>query len=617
MRMHRRGRQSGLTLIELLVTIIIAGIAFAAIVPVVVQALQAGQGDRARALALSVAQDRIEKVRELGYEELTTANLQDPDFHPAANLIVPPGDHAGLFGPTTTAVDGTTDRVFDVRYLVTEVPVSLTDARVAYKTVTVTVDWRGAPYPHKSVSLSTVVYRQSAGPRIVDASLDTTKLDATSKTEIAMTPIRVSYFVDEADLPTMEPKTFGIAPNQHTLQGRVEISVSPGQTFKVPYGAPSLTGDQPAGTVGRTDNEFYVYWSSAAGGNGAGDGYYSFSARAFSTTGYVGEASSLIGSMKVETGPPPAVKDLNGIGMGTAGNDGVVNLQWTASTATDLAYYEVWRVPAVGPKVLIAGGTDGWTSTGWVDTNLTFGATYTYEVVAVDWVDNRTTTVSGPVEIVNATTAAPSPPTGLMADLSGTSVTLTWQASPSANVAGYHVWMSDGTTATLIGTIAAGGPSLTTSHDQGAGATRYYTVKAYRASSPDSAAASVAAGYPTDAVGAETWARVQTPSVVSYDISAKVNSVPNPYANLKNLELWYLGPAGLSTAQKVGVTLVTTAQPPVFTVTSAAWNGQPAGVYQFRWVWAKNNGQTSALTTKNFTCSGAAGPNTAAQAAIP
>src|SRR5450759_3631759 len=142
LRMHRRGRQSGLTLIELLVTIIIAGIAFAAIVPVVVQALQAGQGDRARALALSVAQDRIEKVRELGYEELTTANLQDPDFHPAANLIVPPGDHAGLFGPTTTEVDGTTDRVFDVAYVVTEVPVSLTDARIAFKTVTVTVNWR-------------------------------------------------------------------------------------------------------------------------------------------------------------------------------------------------------------------------------------------------------------------------------------------------------------------------------------------------------------------------------------------------------------------------------------------------------------------------------------------
>ena len=213
--------------VELFVTIVIAAIAFAAIVPVVVQALQAGQGDRARALALSVAQDRIEKVREVGYEELTTANLEDPDFSPVANLEGP-GVHAGLFGPTTTEVDGTTDRVFDVTYDVKEVPVSLTDARIAFKTVTVTVNWRGAPYPHKSVSLSTVVYRQSAGPRIIAAGVDSSKQDITG-TVIEQTPIRVSYFIDEADLPTMEPKTFGVPPNQHTLCGRVEISVSPGR----------------------------------------------------------------------------------------------------------------------------------------------------------------------------------------------------------------------------------------------------------------------------------------------------------------------------------------------------------------------------------------------------
>ena len=110
-------RESGLTLMELLVTIIIAGIAFAALVPVVVQALQTGQGDRARALALSVAQDRLEKVRELGYEELTVVNLNSSDFH------------AGLFGQSSNGPDGTTDREFRVSYAVTEVPVSSTDTR--------------------------------------------------------------------------------------------------------------------------------------------------------------------------------------------------------------------------------------------------------------------------------------------------------------------------------------------------------------------------------------------------------------------------------------------------------------------------------------------------------
>ena len=590
----------------MLVTIIIAGIAFAAIVPVVVQAVQAGQGDRARALALSVAQDRVEKVRELGYEELETANLEDPTFH------------FGLFGPTSNGPDGNTDRIFDVAYVVTEVPVSTTDTRIAFKKVTVTVDWRGAPYPHRSVSLSTVVYRQSAGPRIVDASLDVTKLDATSKTEIAMTPIRVSYFVDEADLPTMEPKTFGVPPNQKTLQGRVEISVSPGETFKVPYDAPSLSGDQPAGTVGRTGNEFYVYWASPAGGNGAGDGYYSFSARAFSTTGYVGEASTLIGSMKVETGPPPPVTILTVSGTGTAGNDGEVNLQWTASTATDLDHYVVYRSEADGSnKTQIDPGTAGWKATGTIDLGLTFGATYIYEVVAVDWVGNESA-VSKSIPITAAPSVAPAPPSELRADLASTSATLTWAASPSAGVAGYHVWMNDGATSTLIGDIASGGPALTMSYDQGAGATRHYTVKAYGAASPDSGAASIAAGYPTGAVGTETWARVQTPSVVNYDISARVDSVPSAYDQLMNLELWYLGPAGTSTEVKVGSTQVTTPQVPVFTVTSTDWNGQPAGVYQVRWVYRKIvNGSTSKLTTKNFTCSGATGPNTPAQSGDP
>ena len=209
---------------------------------------------------------------------------------------------------------------------------------------------------------------------------------------------------------------------------------------------------------------------------------------------------------------------------------------------------------------------------------------------------------------------APAAPTELRADLSGTSVTLTWAAAPLAD--GYHVYVSDGTTTLPVNTLLAG-QSMTTSHDQGTGTTRYYTVKSYRVGSPDSGAASVAAGYPTGTVGTELWARVVTPSVVSYDVSARVNDVPSPYKNLQDLELWYLGPAGTSTAAKVGSTQVTTMQAPVFTVTSAAWNGQPSGVYQFRWVWAKDNGQTSSPVSTNLTCSGASGPNTAAQAAIP
>ena len=223
----------------------------------------------------------------------------------------------------------------------------------------------------------------------------------------------------------------------------------------------------------------------------------------------MGEASTLIGSMKVETGPPPAVTNLVGTGTGTAGNDGTVNLQWTASTATDLDYYDVYRCDASGNNPeLIAGGTSGWTTTGTTDSGWTFGATYVYKVVAFDWVGKPNTpammaasTASVTVTIDQSPTVAPAPPTDLRADLSGTSVTLTWAASPSGGVAGYHVWMYNGATSSIIATVVAGGPSLTTSYEQGAGADRYYTVKAYRAASADSTATSVAAGYPTGTVG--------------------------------------------------------------------------------------------------------------------
>ena len=598
-------RQRGLTLIELLVTIIIAGIAFAAIVPVFVQALKVGQGDRARAIALSVAQDRIEKIRELGYEELTSANLNSSSFH------------FGMFGTTATDTAGSSTKTYDVTYTVSPVKVSATDSRVAYKSVSVTVEWRGPPYPHKKVALATSVYRQSAGPRIIDARIDPANLHATDKTEIVRTPVRVSYFVDEADLVAMEPKLIGIAPNQRILQGRVEISVSPGQTYVVPYSPPSiLLGAQPAGTVGRTGNEFFVYWSPSGGVSGVGDGYYSFSARAFSTLGYIGEASTLIGSMKVETGAPPAVTNLTGSAVGSAlgATDGVANLTWTASTATDLNHYLVYRVdsPSGLNRVLVAGGPN-WTATGTPDTRLTVGATYTYEVEAWDWV-NEHSTATYTLTVTSASAIAPNAPSDLRADLSGNSAILSWSISTSSNVAGYHVYVNDGTTTTLINTIPTGSP-MNTSYNQGA-SVRYYTVKAYRLGSVDSTAASVfVPGYVTGIVGGETWVRVLSTAAATYNISAKINSVPSQYSTVNNVSLWYLGPSGTTPAVPVGTTQAAAVQP-VAIVTTTAWNGQTAGSYEFRWNWVKSNGQTSAQK-KTFSCSGGTAPNTTNQVAIP
>ena len=179
-------------------------------------------------------------------------------------------------------------------YTVADVPVSATDTRVAYKKVTVTVVWRGRPYPHKSVSLSTAhlpsVGRPShhrCGPGSREARRRHPYRDR------RWTPIRVTYYVDEADLVTMEPKTFGVPPNSaHADPGPCRDQCVTRADIRDPR-----RRSQPRWAIsrrarsGRTGNEFYVYWASSAGGRGgAGDGYYLFSARAFSTTGYVGRS---------------------------------------------------------------------------------------------------------------------------------------------------------------------------------------------------------------------------------------------------------------------------------------------------------------------------------------
>ncbi|HEY5473297.1 MAG TPA: prepilin-type N-terminal cleavage/methylation domain-containing protein, partial [Candidatus Limnocylindrales bacterium] len=88
-----RARQDarGFSFIELLVTIIIAGIAFAALVPVFVAAQQKGAGDNARNQALSLARDRLEKIRELDYDQIYESNLNSStwfggEFGNSANI---------------------------------------------------------------------------------------------------------------------------------------------------------------------------------------------------------------------------------------------------------------------------------------------------------------------------------------------------------------------------------------------------------------------------------------------------------------------------------------------------------------------------------------------------
>lgn len=121
----------GFSMIELLVTVVLAGIIFAAMVPVFASALKQTSRDNLRVTATNLAQDRIEKIRSLRFVDITDAHLNDPAF--ARDLSSPDSEFGSSFTPTGSTKTYTIDP-----YYVEDVP-SAADPK--YKKITVTVRW--------------------------------------------------------------------------------------------------------------------------------------------------------------------------------------------------------------------------------------------------------------------------------------------------------------------------------------------------------------------------------------------------------------------------------------------------------------------------------------------
>jgi type II secretory pathway pseudopilin PulG len=98
----------------LLVTLIIAGIVFAAMSPLIVNVLGRTAQDEVRVDANTIAQDRLEQVRLLNYTDITTENL---NYSPSPTAA-PFGD--GRFGPTYELFSG--ERPYNVSYEVVPTP---------------------------------------------------------------------------------------------------------------------------------------------------------------------------------------------------------------------------------------------------------------------------------------------------------------------------------------------------------------------------------------------------------------------------------------------------------------------------------------------------------------
>lgn len=124
MNRQRRHRDAGFSMIELLVTIVLAAIVFAAVIGLVMTVFKRTSGDALRVSATNIAQDRIEQIRLLRYSDITAANL---NYDPAPPS--PFGD--GRFGPTYTQIGES--RPYDVVYQVT----ALTNQNAKYVRVSV------------------------------------------------------------------------------------------------------------------------------------------------------------------------------------------------------------------------------------------------------------------------------------------------------------------------------------------------------------------------------------------------------------------------------------------------------------------------------------------------
>ena len=217
-QVSRDGR--GFSMIELLVTIVIAGIVFAAMIPFFANALKRTSEDQLRVDATNIAQDRIEQVRLLDYAAITQPNLNT-----ASTTF---GD--GRFGPTYTLVGQ--NRPYRIDYFVT--PPDETD--VPQKLVTVRV-YRAGSFV---TTADTVIQNPSAGEA---------RLSDQEPTDLTMTVYFDNYEYVTPPGVTIQRVQTNVTPN---------VTTTPTPAFQMPRATP-----RPAKTeltwYGLTGGPNYTY----------------------------------------------------------------------------------------------------------------------------------------------------------------------------------------------------------------------------------------------------------------------------------------------------------------------------------------------------------------------
>ncbi len=410
-RVHRR-REAGFSFVELLVTIIIAGIVFAAMVPVFLGVQSAVAGDQLRNSALQLAQDKLEKIRALDYDLIDQANLDSSTFM------------GGQFGTSVQwATGGGNQRAFTVAYEVDLLPVGSLEGAESHKQVTVTVTWTAPPTPKPAV-LSTMVSKQYAGPQILRFEVGPPSIlfDDGGSYSIVSGPVVLDAYLLPDDILSMNQAA------SEENRGYVLFTVTSLNGTVVTSQKVDLPVDGEPG-------HYRATWDNS----GAADGVYILEAVAVAGFGSRTQGAPVSIAMWYRNNTPPPPTSLAALA-----GDSVVYLTWVTPAVGDLDYYEVWRST---DGVTYAKLSDV-TEESFTDTAVTNGTIYYYKVRTVDTEGLNsifTDAVPGAPDIAGDA-AAPTVPAPLVAQALSEQPTirLTWPesidaGSPASGLAGYVI----------------------------------------------------------------------------------------------------------------------------------------------------------------------------------
>ncbi len=213
---------------------------------------------------------------------------------------------------------------------------------------------------------------------------------------------------------------------------------------------------------------------------GVSPGTYYYRVTAEDAAGNVGPSSNeASGTATADTAPPSAP---TGLTAPVTGN--TANLSWTASTDNvGIVRYNVHRSTTAGFTPSTANRIAQPTGVTYADSGLAAG-TYFYKVVAEDAAGNLSTPSNEATSVVGADTTLPTAPTGLAANVSGSTVSLSWTAATdNIGVTRYNVHRSttSGFTPSTANRIAQ--PTGTSYSDTGRPAGTYY----YKVTAEDAA----------------------------------------------------------------------------------------------------------------------------------